>query len=90
MPRAPGAMELSQPRHRPATASALNRCMKKRLLIAVVAVAVLTAGAAVYFQATAKGETPQFMTATVTRGDVVETVDATGTLQAVTTVQVGT
>jgi hypothetical protein len=29
-------------------------------------------------------------TAVVTRGDVVETVDATGTLQAVTTVQVGT
>jgi len=81
---------MSQLRHNPATASPFNQGMKKRLLIAVVAVAVLTAGAAVYFQATAKGETPQFMTATVTRGDVVETVDATGTLQAVTTVQVGT
>ena len=84
------ATELSQLRHNPATASPFNQGMKKRMLIAMVAVAVLTAGAAVYFQATAKGETPQFMTATVTRGDVVETVDATGTLQAVTTVQVGT
>ena len=30
------------------------------------------------------------MTAAVTRGDIVDTVGATGTLQAVTTVQVGT
>lgn len=33
---------------------------------------------------------PTIVTAQVTRGDVIETVDATGTLQAVTTVQVGT
>ena len=33
---------------------------------------------------------PTIATATVTRGDVIEIVDATGTLQAVTTVQVGT
>ena len=32
---------------------------------------------------------PTVTTAAVTRGDVVETVGATGTLQAVTTVQVG-
>jgi HlyD family secretion protein len=63
--------------------------MKKRLLIVVAVVAAL-AGGALYFQATAKGEAPQFTTAAVTRGDVVETVEATGTLQAVTTVQVGT
>jgi HlyD family secretion protein len=35
-------------------------------------------------------EGPAMVTARVTRGDVVETVDATGTLEAVTTVQVGT
>jgi HlyD family secretion protein len=35
-------------------------------------------------------EGPAIATARVTRGDVVETVDATGTLEAVTTVQVGT
>jgi HlyD family secretion protein len=63
--------------------------MKKRLLIVVALVSALAAGA-LYFQATAKGEAPQFTTAAVSRGDVVETVDATGTLQAVTTVQVGT
>ena len=33
---------------------------------------------------------PQITTAQVTRGDVVDTVGATGTLEAVTTVQVGT
>jgi HlyD family secretion protein len=63
--------------------------MKKRLLIALAVVGTL-AGGTVYFQATPKGEAPQFTTAAVTRGDVVETVEATGTLQAVTTVQVGT
>jgi HlyD family secretion protein len=70
--------------------SPFNQSMKKRLLLAIVAVAVVIAGYAAYFQATAKGEAPQFTTVAVTRGDVVETVEATGTLQAVTTVQVGT
>ena len=35
-------------------------------------------------------ELPTDHTARITRGDVAETVGATGTLQAVTTVQVGT
>src|SRR5262245_59349651 len=83
-------MELSQSRHRPATSCPLNRGMKKRVMLAVVAIAMVTGGLAAYFQATAKGEAPQFTTIVVTRGDVVETVEATGTLQAVTTVQVGT
>ena len=33
---------------------------------------------------------PQIMTSQVTRGDIVDTVGATGTLEAVTTAQVGT
>jgi HlyD family secretion protein len=50
----------------------------------------MAAGGTVYYRARQADTTPTVMTARVTRGDVVETVDATGTLQAVTTVQVGT
>jgi HlyD family secretion protein len=56
-----------------------------------VAVAgIVGASAWVYFGMDAPPATPTIATAIVTRGDVVETVDATGTLEAVTTVQVGT
>ena len=46
--------------------------------------------AAAYYRYTQKPPEPTVTTAPVTRGDIVETVGATGTLQAVTTVQVGT
>ena len=36
-----------------------------------------------------RDRSPKYLTATLDRGDIVETVGATGTLQAVTTVQVG-
>jgi HlyD family secretion protein len=36
-----------------------------------------------------RGEAPAFLTATVDRGDIAEVVGATGTLEAVTTVQIG-
>jgi HlyD family secretion protein len=51
---------------------------------------VLAAAAGVYYQRSKAPSVPAMTTAAVTRGDVVETVEATGTLQAVTTVQVGT
>jgi HlyD family secretion protein len=60
---------------------------KKQLILGGAAVAVL-GGVAYYFfgnQSTA----PQYMTAKVERGNLRNTVTATGTLQAVTTVQVG-
>src|SRR6187399_135898 len=63
--------------------------MRKTLLI-VVALAVLGAGGYAYYRYSQKPEAPTITMAKVTRGDVVETVGATGTLQAVTTVQVGT
>ena len=64
--------------------------MKRRWAI-LIGIAVLTVGAVLtYVRIAGNGNTPAFVTAPVTRGDVVETVDATGTLQAVTTVQVGT
>ena len=54
-------------------------------LVAVAGVAGL-----MYYRADRTAERPVVTTATVTRGDVVATVEATGSLQAVTTVQVGT
>jgi HlyD family secretion protein len=43
-----------------------------------------------YYGGNSASSAPTIATGVVARGDVVETVDATGTLQAVTTVQVGT
>jgi HlyD family secretion protein len=63
--------------------------MRKSLLIAGVVVLV-GAGAYGYYRYTKKPVPPTITTARVTRGDLAETVGATGTLQAVTTVQVGT
>ena len=63
--------------------------MKKRLLLSLVAIAALTIGGLAYYRSTASAEVPHYMTAGVSRGDVVQTVEATGTLEAVTTVQVG-
>src|SRR3954467_5983041 len=61
-----------------------------RLVVAVVALAAIGGGGYGYYRYTKKPAPPAVTTAPVARGDVVETVGATGTLQAVTTVQVGT
>lgn len=74
--------------HRLATSIASNQDMK-RLMLVVLAISVVTASVAAYYRANAGDGGPHVITAGVTRGDVIETVDATGTLQAVTTVQVG-
>ena len=63
--------------------------MSRRWTITLAAV-LIAAVMAIYVRTTTAPDEPTFVTAPVTRGDVVETVDATGTLQAVTTVQVGT
>src|SRR5437763_3478997 len=60
---------------------------KKHLIIGTAGIAVL-ALAAFYFWGN-QSSTPQYLTAKVTRGNLRNTVTATGTLQAVTTVQVG-
>src|SRR5436190_2566486 len=63
---------------------------KQRSLIAVIVVALLSvAGVLVYRVANAK-ETPVYRFATIQRGNIQSTVSATGTLNAVTTVSVGT
>jgi len=62
----------------------------RKILLIVVALVVLGAGGYGYYRYTQKPVPPTITTARVTRGDLSETVGATGTLQAVTTVQVGT
>src|SRR3954468_24107766 len=60
----------------------------KRAVIVLLIVAAIGAGAGAYYKL--KGGTEvQVNTSPVTRGDIIDTVGATGTLQAVTTVQVG-
>ncbi len=61
--------------------------MKKVLIGAVVVVAVVAGGVLLVSREKASG--PKFRKEKVTRGDVVATVTATGTLSAVTTVKVG-
>ena len=56
----------------------------------VATAVVIVAGAALYYQATLPPLVPAIVTVPVSRGTIVETVEATGTLQAVKTVQVGT
>src|SRR6266550_4186295 len=61
----------------------------KKAIIAVLVVGVIGGSAYAYYNYREKAPKFTVNTAAVTRGDVVDTVGATGTLQAVTTVQVG-
>ena len=63
--------------------------MRKTLLL-LLAVIIVGGGAYGYYRYTQKVVPPTITTARVTQGDLAETVGATGALQAVTTVQVGT
>jgi HlyD family secretion protein len=69
---------------------ASKNSMKKRIALIAVVLVGITASVVAYRRAQHVTGGPVFTTAPVTRGSVVETVDATGTLEAVTTVQVGT
>src|SRR3954468_20101813 len=61
----------------------------RKTLLAVIILALAGGVWYAYHEYTKKDEPPTVTTAKVTRGDVAEMVGATGTLQAVTTVQVG-
>ena len=61
----------------------------KKLIAFVIIVGALGTGGWAYYQNRSRPE-PTVSTVPVTRGDVVERVQATGTLEAVTTVDVGT
>src|SRR5437588_10090281 len=60
----------------------------KRAIIVLLLVGVIGGGGAAYYIRSNKQDV-QVQTAPITRGDIVDTVGATGTMQAVTTVQVG-
>src|SRR5437764_9889832 len=61
----------------------------KRLLVLIVVAVVLVGAGVFYYRSRAASNTSTPITATVSRGDVIAKVDATGTLAPVTTVQVG-
>jgi len=63
--------------------------MKRRILLIMTAVLATTAALTAYYRGAGGDGAPALTTAVVTRGDVVQSVQATGTLEAVTTVQVG-
>jgi HlyD family secretion protein len=63
--------------------------MKKSFWIATGAIVVAIVALTLYYRRDVAAEAPRFATAEVSRGDIVSTVEATGTLEAVTTVQVG-
>src|SRR2546422_138103 len=69
------------------TSKKFNFSNEKRLLAAVVAVVVI--GLAGFYFWGNKASAAEYMTSRVERGNLRNTVTATGTLQAVTTVQVG-
>ncbi len=60
----------------------------KRALTVLLLIGAIGAGAGAYYIRRGSQDV-QVVTAPITRGDIVDTVGATGTLQAVTTVQVG-
>jgi len=61
----------------------------KKAIVTGVLLAALGAGGYAYYRQRNVQPPPSVMTSAVVRGDIVDTVGATGTLQAVTTVQVG-
>jgi HlyD family secretion protein len=60
----------------------------KRAIVILVIIAAVGAGAGAYYMRRNGGEI-QVNTSPITRGEIIDTVGSTGTLQAVTTVQVG-
>lgn len=63
--------------------------MKKKILIPVVSVVLVLAISAFYFASAEKSEEVQYRLEKVSKGDIQVVVTATGSLSAVTTVQVG-
>ena len=64
--------------------------MKKLLITLIVVILVAGAAGGAYYYKYGKPPEPEVATVQVTRGDVIQVVGATGTIQAVTTVDVGT
>ena len=63
---------------------------RKSVLVGLLVVVALAVTVGAYYRYRNSDQEPQVATLQVTRGDVLDTVGATGALEAVTTVQVGT
>jgi HlyD family secretion protein len=61
----------------------------KKLIITLIVLGLIAGSVGAYYKYRGAGETVKISTLAVGRGDIIESVGATGTLQAVTTVQVG-
>lgn len=61
----------------------------KKLITFAILLALGGGGGYYYYKSTQKPEIPEFMKVTISEGEIVEEVSATGTLQAVRTVNVG-
>jgi len=64
--------------------------MKKLIITLIVVIVVAGAAGGAYYYKYGRPPEPEISTVQVTRGDVIQRVGATGTLEAVTTVDVGT
>jgi HlyD family secretion protein len=64
--------------------------MRTRLWLSIVAIVVAVGAGIYYYRSDVAAVAPTLNTAEVSKGNVVATVEATGTLEAVTTVEVGT
>ena len=64
--------------------------MSTRLWLSIGAVVATVAAGIFYYRSDVAAEAPTLNTAEVTEGDVIATVEASGTLEAVTTIEVGT
>ncbi len=64
--------------------------MSTRLWLSIGAVVATVAAGIYYYRSDVAAEAPTLNTAEVTEGDVIATVEASGTLEAVTTIEVGT
>ncbi len=67
----------------------LKESYQKHKRIYLIAAACLVVIVAYWFYARAKASAPKFTTATIRRGDITSAVQATGTINALTTVSVG-
>src|SRR5215468_6211279 len=63
--------------------------MRRRVWIVALMLVLAAAASGAWFYAQSRGNTARFRTAKVERGPLTATVSATGTLNAVVTVQVG-
>jgi HlyD family secretion protein len=63
--------------------------MKNRVTLAVILAGVIAVAVLAYYRPGVSADVPRFNTTAVSRRDIVQMVEATGTLGAVTTVQVG-